>query len=165
MRSGTPPVIHRAVVVPEWIDYNGHFNAGYYVVVFDDALTGWLDHCGLGRERKAALGVTTFTVESHTTYLRELSAGDPLEITGQLLRSTDKKIHSFLRMHHAEDDTLRATNEVMTLHIDLATRRPVAMHRDALDRLSTVSEEQKSLEWPAQAGRVISVEAKRPPLD
>lgn len=157
-----PPVIHRATVQTEWIDYNGHFNAGYYVVVFDDALTGWLEHCGLGREWKSARGVTTFTVESHTTYLRELRVGDPLEVTGQLLASTDKKIHSFLRMHHTETGLLHATNEVLTLHIDLGTRRAAPMHADALSRLHQVRQDQASFEPPPQAGRLVSVEAKRP---
>ena len=34
-------------IKPEWIDFNGHFNAGYYMVVFDDAVGPWMDFVGL----------------------------------------------------------------------------------------------------------------------
>ncbi len=39
---------HEEVVRPEWIDYNGHFNAGYYMVCFDEALEPLMEHIGLG---------------------------------------------------------------------------------------------------------------------
>ena len=29
------PTIWRGAVLPEWIDRNGHMNAGFYMVVFD----------------------------------------------------------------------------------------------------------------------------------
>ena len=34
-----PPVIapYEAIVAPEWIDYSGHMNVGYYLLVFEDA--------------------------------------------------------------------------------------------------------------------------------
>ncbi len=31
------PTIWSGTVLPEWIDHNGHMNAGYYMVAFDDA--------------------------------------------------------------------------------------------------------------------------------
>ena len=156
------PIIHRARIRPEWIDRNQHLNAGYYMVVFDDAVSGWLAYCGLTPEHQRRFGGTTFSVESHATYEREVLEGDEVVITGQLLDYSDKKIHSFFRMIHAEAGYLAATNELMTLYIDLASRRPGAMRSGIMDRLATIKQAQAYVPPPPQAGRVISVHARRP---
>ena len=40
-------------VKPEWIDYNGHLNMGYYLVVFDEVATDkWFDSMGIGIAHK-----------------------------------------------------------------------------------------------------------------
>jgi acyl-CoA thioester hydrolase len=157
------PIIHRARVRPEWIDYNQHLNAGYYMVVFDDAVAGWLDYCSLTPEHRETHGSTTFSVESHATYEREVLEGDEVVITGQLLDFSDKKIHTFFRMYHADQGYLAATNELMTLHIDLTTRRPGPMQATVLACLETIRQAQAPLPRPPQAGRVISVHAGQPP--
>jgi acyl-CoA thioester hydrolase len=157
------PIIHRARIRPEWIDRNQHFNAGYYMVVFDDAVSGWLSYCGLTAAHQRAFGGTTFSVESHATYEREVLEGDEVMIAGQLLDFSDKKIHSFFRMLHADEGYLAATNELMTLHIDRSSRRPGPMHANILHRLGEIKLAQASLPRPVQAGRVISVQSQRPP--
>lgn len=162
MHQDQLPIIHRARIQPEWIDRNQHLNAGYYMVVFDDAVSGWLAYCGLTPEHQRTFGGTTFSVESHATYEREVLEGDEVVITGQLLDYGDKKIHTFFRMIHAEAGYLAATNELMTLYIDLASRRPGAMQAGILDRLAAIKQVQAHLPRPPQAGRVISVHARRP---
>ncbi len=157
------PIIHRTRIRSEWIDHNGHFNAGFYLVVFDDAVEGWQAHYGLTRDYMQAHGATSFSVESHLTYEQELLEDDEVIITGQLLDFTEKKIHTFLRMIHAEKDYLAATNELMSLHISRASRRPAPMALEVQQRLEMVRQESAHLPHPAQAGRVISVNAKRPP--
>ncbi len=46
----TPYVGARAVVRPEWIDYNGHMNVGYYHVAFDAAAEPFFELLGLPQE-------------------------------------------------------------------------------------------------------------------
>ena len=36
-----PFVGYHTKIKPEWIDLNGHFSAGNYFMVFDDAVTIW----------------------------------------------------------------------------------------------------------------------------
>ena len=67
MTSSQPPVIYRTVIAPAWIDRNRHFNAGYYMVAFDEAVTGWFDYCGMGTEHRDSQRVATFTVEAIPT--------------------------------------------------------------------------------------------------
>ena len=148
-------------VKPEWIDFNGHFNAGYYMVVFDDAVTDWMDFCGLTKTHRATHDVTTFSVEGHITYERELPEGAPIEIRTQLLGWDAKKIHSINFMHHGEEGWLAATNELMSLHISNQTRRSAAMATEVQERLAKIESAHAKLPMPAQAGRVMSVNAGR----
>jgi acyl-CoA thioester hydrolase len=47
MGVDTPLCLHRGVIEPEWIDYNGHMNVAYYVLVFDRGTDGFLDYLGM----------------------------------------------------------------------------------------------------------------------
>ena len=157
-----PPVVFRTVVLPEWIDRNGHFNAGYYAVVFDQALMPWLDGFGLTREYRERNGVTTFTAESHVVYLRELREGAPLEVSAQLLDFDRKRIHSFFRMRHATEGFLAATYEILSLFVDARLRKVASMPEDVTARLEEVQRLHSALPRPAQSGRVVAVGASAP---
>src|SRR3546814_11135356 len=78
--AGVPFDRHRAVVLPEWIDYNGHMNVDYYLLAFDQATDLFFDHLGLGAAHRAATGGSTFAGDIHLTYRRELREGDPLRV-------------------------------------------------------------------------------------
>src|SRR5262249_19067402 len=111
----------RTVVRPEWIDHNGHMNMGYYVVVFDLATDAWFGHIGLDEAHRIARHVTTFCLEAHVTYHREVREGDPLRFETRLLGWDAKRIHYFHEMYHAEHGYLAATNELMSLHVSRET--------------------------------------------
>ena len=114
---------YRDVVRPEWIDHNGHMNMGYYLVVFDFATDEFFRWVGLGEAHRKARGITTFCLEAHVTYHREVRSGDPLRFTTLLLGHDAKRIHYIHAMYHAREGYLASTNELMSLHVDLATRR------------------------------------------
>ena len=84
-----PLIAHRAVVRPEWVDRNGHFNIGYYMVLFDEATDAFLDRCGLTSEYRLANQIGTFAVESHATYERELVENDRIVEIRLLLARAD----------------------------------------------------------------------------
>jgi len=150
---------HRDVVRPEWIDDNGHFNMGYYVVAFDLATDAWLDHIGLSASERAQSGATTFTLESHVNYLRELREAAPLRFTTRLLAFDQKRIHYFHEMFHATEGFLAATNELMSLHVKLATRRGAPMAPEVLARLADVLSLHETLPLPPQVGRRIGLDS------
>ena len=150
---------HRDVVRPEWIDDNGHLNMGYYVVAFDRATDTWLDHIRLPASEKTRSGATTFTLESHVNYLRELRGAAPLRFTTRLLAFDAKRIHYFHEMHHATEGFLAATNELMSLHVNLATRRAAPMSADVLARLADILSLHETLPIPPQVGRRIGLDA------
>src|SRR6266508_4534512 len=81
------------VVRPEWIDNIGHMNMGYYLVVFDLATDEWMRRVGLDAAHRRAREVTTFCLEAHVTYHREVREGDPLRFTTRLLAHDTKRMH------------------------------------------------------------------------
>lgn len=160
--SAAPFDDFRAVVRPEWIDDNGHLNMGYYVVVFDQATDAWLAHIGLGPADRRRMDVTTFTLESHVCYLREVHEGAPLRFTTRLLGFDGKRIHYVHEMRHADEGFVAATNELMSLHVSRATRRSAPMAPEVLARLDDVMRRHQPLSIPPQVGRRIGLDAKRP---
>jgi acyl-CoA thioester hydrolase len=149
---------YRDVVRPEWIDHNRHMNMGYYLVVFDWATDEFLAWVGLDRAHRRARGVTTFCLEAHVTYHREVRAGDPLRFTTLLLGHDAKRIHYFHEMRHATEGYLAATNELVSLHVSETTRRGAPMAPEVQARLGAIQAAHDALPRPPQAGRRIGLD-------
>ena len=154
----------RDVVRPEWIDHNRHMNMGYYLVVFDLATDAFLSWAGLGQAHRDAHEVTTFCLEAHVTYHREVRAGDPLRFTTLLLAHDAKRIHYFHEMHHATDGYLAATNELMSLHVSQRTRRSAPMATEVVARLSRIQRAHDALPRPPQVGRRLGLGQRGPAM-
>jgi acyl-CoA thioester hydrolase len=148
---------YRDRVRPEWIDGNGHMNVGYYLVVFDYATDEFLAWVGLDERHRREHRVTTFCLEAHVTYHREVRSGDPLRFTTLLLGHDAKRIHYFHTMYHATAGYLAATNELMSLHVSEATRRGGPMAPGILERLARIQKAHDGLPRPPQVGRTIGL--------
>jgi acyl-CoA thioester hydrolase len=148
-----------SIVRPEWIDNNGHMNMGYYLVVFDLATDEWMRRIGLDAAHRRAQGVTTFCLEAHVTYHREVREGDALRFTTRLLAHDAKRIHYIHEMFHRDAGYLAATNELMSLHVSQATRRGAPMTPAILARLAALQRAHDRLPRPAQVGRVMGLAA------
>jgi len=149
-------------VRPEWIDHNGHMNMGYYLVVFDFATDRWLDFLGFTRSHRARARITTFALEGHITYHREVRGGDRLRFTTRLIDHDAKRIHYFHEMHHADQGYLAATNELLSLHVSLETRRATPIAPEIQQKLARVQARHDALPPAPQIGRVIGLGAGRP---
>ena len=155
MTISAPLRLHREEVRPEWIDYNGHKNVAYYVLAFDHATDAFFDFVGLDEAYREATGMSTFAVEAHVTYQREVTEGDGLNFDTRLLGFDDKRIHFFHQMHHAEAGFLAATAEWLGLHVDLAHRRVAPMPERIKRRLAEGLAAHEGLPVPPEVGRPI----------
>jgi acyl-CoA thioester hydrolase len=153
----TPLSLHRECVDPAWIDYNGHMNLAYYVLAFDHATDAFFDYIGLGAAYLEANNCSTFTLEAHVTYDRELMAGDPMRFETQLLDHDAKRLHYMHLMYHAEEGYLAATNELVSVHVDMTMRRSAPMPAAVIERLGRIAAAHGALPRPPQAGRSISL--------
>jgi len=152
-----PLDVYRDVVRPEWIDHNGHMNMGYYLVVFDFATDEFFRWVGPDAQHRECHAITTFCLEAHVTYHREVRSGDPLRFTTLLLGHDAKRIHYIHAMYHAREGYLASTNELMSLHVDLATRRGAPMAPEIAARLAAIQAAHDALPRPPQAGRRIGL--------
>ena len=147
-------------VRPEWTDYNAHMNLAYYVLIFDHATDAFYVEVGLGEGYRNRTNCSTFAVESHITYDREVRSGETVRVETLLLDYDEKRLHYFHRMFHAAKGYLAATTELMAVHVDLATRRVSAMPAPILDRLAAMKVAHATVPRPEQIGRVIGIRRK-----
>ena len=153
----TPFQASRQVILPDWIDYNGHMNVAYYVLVFDHATDDFFDFMGMTAEYRAAGNVSAFTAEMHVNYIREVKEGDEVYVTTQLLGYDEKRFHYFHQMYQAEQGYLAATSELLCLFVDMNQRRVTQMPDPILGRLAEIKQSHAELPLPEQAGSVMRV--------
>jgi acyl-CoA thioester hydrolase len=157
----TPLAVHAETVRPEWIDYNGHMNVAYYVLVFDHATDALFEALGLGAGYRQAHDLTLFAVESHILYAREVALGDRLRVESRVLGVDGKRLHFGHEMFHAGEGWRAATIELMAVHVDLATRRTAPFppdRRQAIDRAAAAHASLSAADW---VGRRVAL-APRP---
>ena len=148
----------RAFVRPEWIDYNGHMNVGYFSVVFDVAADAFLEFLGFTQPFRKQNGSTTFALEQHLHFLREVNEGDALRFEARLLDFDAKRFHFYQEMFRVGDDRPAASCEGVSAHVSTATRKTAAMPQPLLERLAAIKQAHAALARPWRIGHVISVQ-------
>lgn len=148
----------RGKVLPDWIDINNHMNVAYYVLAFDQGVDSLWSHFGLTDEYIRNHGGSTFAVESHITWQREISEADPYVVTSQILAYDEKRIHQFMRMYHADERYLVATAEWMNLHVDLKVRRVAPWPDEIRELIAKFVAEQGAQPWPDEAGKQMNID-------
>lgn len=150
----------RGKIKPEWIDFNGHMNVGYYVVAFDLGSMAFLDAVGMGYTYPERRGGSTFGLEMHITYDREIHQDDLYVIHTRVLDCDQKRIHMYHEMRHGTEGWLASTNEIITMHIDMETRRSAPFPDDIMTTLNRIKEAHADLPIPSGVGRKIGIRRK-----
>ena len=119
-------------VIKEYTDYNNHLNVAYYVLIFDLAADVMLDNFKMGGESAKRDQKTTFVAEMHTIYNQEVRLGEVVETHLTYVNHDKKRIHYRLSMFHKEKKYLAATNEVISLYVDLSKRKVIEFDPDRL---------------------------------
>ena len=131
-------------VIKEWTDYNGHLNVAFYVRVFDIAADIMLDNFKMGGHSAKQDTKTTFVAEMYTAYKQEVRLGEDVETHLTYVDHDKKRIHYRLSMFHKEKKYLAATNEVLSLYVDLSQRKVVEFDKDRLKLMDESIEENSS---------------------
>lgn len=157
MSTAQPFVGRLRRVEDQWIDYNGHFNMAYYAVLFDRAADEFLESLGMGAAYTAATQGSIFTLETHTSYVRELKAGDAVRIASQVIAHDHKRLHLCQQMFHADDGFLACVLESMLSHVDLSARRTAPFPAAILAHIAATAKIHAALARPPQVGRIIAL--------
>ena len=119
-------------IIKEWTDYNGHLNVAFYVHVFDIAADIMLDKLKMGGRSAKQDKKTTFVAEMYTAYKQEVRLGESVDTHLSYVDHDKKRIHYKLSMFHKEKKYLAATNEVLSLYVDLNQRKVIEFDQDRL---------------------------------
>ncbi len=152
----TPYTQYRSSVKPEWIDYNGHMNVGYYHIAFDAAVEPFFHWLGLTPEYRKANQCSTFAHEAHLNFLQEVNEGDKIRFEARLLDFDRKRIHFYQEMFHEDQGYLAASHESISSYMDMRSRKTAPLPDDIVARLQKVKNAHSTLQTPWQVGNVIA---------
>jgi acyl-CoA thioester hydrolase len=156
-----PLRLHQARVLPQWVDYNGHMNEAYYVLVFGDATDAFYDHVGFDAAFRETHHVSAYTLESHISYLIETREGESLAVATQILGYDRKRV----RLHHSMfrgDTEIVAVIELLALHVDKAALKAAPFHPAPMARIAAIGDAHAVLPppRPAMSGHWLSKQRK-----
>ena len=146
---------HTETVISDWIDYNGHMNVAYYVLIFDHATDALLETAGLNATYREDHSGSVFVVESHIIYGREILEGAEVEVSTRVLNVDDKRLHLFHTMSESASKQNAATIEILLIHVDLHTRKASAFPEFLKTKLDALAKNQETRSLPAHMGRQI----------
>ena len=161
MSIDAPLCLYRTAVKPEWLDYNGHMNEAYYVLVFSEATDAFMNFSGQDAAYRARTGHTIYTLESHVVYLLEVGEGEAVRVETQLLGIDAKRYRLFHSMYHEGTNDLLATGEHMMLNVDMAGPKSAPFDAELGPRLAAIRDAHAGLPVPDQAGRSIALPGER----
>lgn len=138
-----------AIVTADLIDLNGHMNIVHYLSQGAAGADAVLQRSGLDQSYRSERGMALFTAENHLTYLSELREGDKFSVHVRILGRTDKAVHLMTFLLDRTRDRLSNTLEIMVVHVDLATRRAVAIPEDIAAGLDKYIDRSAALDWAA----------------
>lgn len=157
MTIPAPYARYQGEVLPEWIDWNGHLNLAYYVVLFDKATDLLFDELGLGLDYRRDTDHGTFVAETHNRYERELLVGERVSVATQIVAADDKRLHIAHEMFRLKDGLRAATQELMFLHVDLKARRVTPFPPDLKARVHAAAAAHAHLPRPDWVGRRVAM--------
>ena len=152
----------RVTVRPEWIDYNGHMNVGYYVVAFDSATDALLDHLDVGEAYRHRENAGIYVLEAHVTYDLEVAEGVPIAFRTLILDHDPKRFHLIHHMIAVDPKAenggyLAATNELLCMHVDLTSKRGTELPESARLKLADIAGSSDGTTRPQGVGRIIGI--------
>ena len=139
------PFEYNTSVKPEGIDYNGHMQDAYYVLVFSYAVDAFQDWVGFDIAYRTETDCTIYLVEEHKYFLREVKESDPITVQINVLGVSEKVFHLYCVMKSGGHDV--AISELMEMHVcQKPTPKVAPIPLDIAARLNEliISDTQKS---------------------
>jgi carnitine 3-dehydrogenase len=149
-----PLRLYTARVPAEWVDYNGHVHESRYLQMFGDATDAFVHYVGVDAAYLARAG-SFFTAETHLAFLAQTRAEDVVEVSTQVLKSDEKRLHLYHVLTRPSDGTVLAEAEQLCLHVDRRTGHVAPAEGAVPSGIAKVAAAHLHLPTPARAGRRI----------
>tara|TARA_B100000214_G_C23624984_1_gene471328 strand:+ start:34 stop:504 length:471 start_codon:yes stop_codon:yes gene_type:complete len=111
-------------IIKDWLDYNGHMNVAYYVLIFDIyGAEKLMTQFKMGEHSAKTTNKSTMVVESHITYNKEVKLDDEVNLNLVYFDHDKKRLLYKLEMIHKQKGYLVSTMEILSLYVDLKERK------------------------------------------
>lgn len=148
--TGVPdllPAYEQRTVPPEFEDFNGHMNIAHYLTTAswgaEHALRAWgVPADWVEREQRG-----TFSAEHHLRYFREVHVGAAISTRVRAIARSARGLHLQVFLLNDTERELSYTMELLTLHVDLATRRAATWPADVAAGLDRAVAAHAALDW------------------
>ncbi len=137
-------------VLPEWIDYNHHLSEAYYVLVFGHATDTVMANLGMTPDYVEREQRSLFTLQAHVRYLDQVGADAELEVRSAVIGVGTKSVWLWHELF--AEGRLRATEEILAVHVDTESGRSAPLPAQLVARL-----EELCVPAPSEAGASISL--------
>jgi len=131
-------------IIKDWIDYNGHMNVAYYLLVFDRYGADRLNTIfKMGEESAKNTGMSTMIVENNIAYKRELKVDEEVDINLIYFNHDKKRLHYKFEMINKKDNSLSATFEALALYVNLKDRKVSEFEEEKISIMQNFIKENK----------------------
>ena len=131
-------------VIKDWVDYNGHMNMAYYVLIFDQAWEVALEKFKIGESAAKSQQRSTMVVETNTKYINEVKENEEVDINLIYFDHDKKRLHLKMEMNERKTNKLSASMEWISLYIDLGKRKVTEFELDKIELMDNFIEENNS---------------------
>ena len=131
-------------IIKDWIDYNGHMNVAYYLLIFDRYGADKLNTIfKMGEESAKTTGMSTMIVENNITYRQELKVDEEVDINLIYFNHDKKRLHYKFEMINKGNNTLSATFEALALYVNLKNRKVSEFEQEKISIMQNFIRENK----------------------
>jgi acyl-CoA thioester hydrolase len=131
-------------VTKDWVDYNGHMNMAYYVLIFDQAWEVALEKFKMGESAAKSEQRSTMVVETNTKYINEVKENEEVDINLIYFDHDKKRLHLKMEMNEKKTNKLSASMEWISLYIDLGKRKVTEFELDKIELMDNFIKENNS---------------------
>ena len=138
-------LLTKTKIVKDWVDYNGHMNVAYYVLIFDiHGAEVLMNKFKMGEHSAKTTKKSTMVVESHITYNQEVSEEDEVDVNLTFFDHDKKRLLYKMEMIHKEKKYLASTIEILALYVDLGQRKVAEFEDEKIKIMDDYIEKNKS---------------------
>ncbi len=141
------PALATSCVPNEWIDFMGHMNVVWYTHLFGRSVLEFFDTIGLTHEYFSEQNAGSFIVEQHFRYIAEVRVGETVSVRTRAIGRSDKRLHFLVFLIKEDTKLLAATSEVITVHIDMSSRRSSLLPTSIARSFDSVVAQHAMLTW------------------
>jgi acyl-CoA thioester hydrolase len=147
--------MHKSIIPESYRDAMGHMNVMWYTNLFAQATVEVFKLCGLSREYFHDRQAGIFALKQFFCYHAEVLVGEEVAIRSRVLGRSPKRIHVMHFMTKGESETLAATAEFLSTHIDMTVRRTSPFPAEIAHAIDRLLESHSRLGWDAPISGAI----------